>query len=149
MKIDSRGLAVSTESEGAIHAIDHYAHELLSLGTNAAAVQAAADANPGCAMLQACCASTFLYSQTTAGARKSAPHLARAESAPSWQKSSHYTVAHNWFHLATLYLSELRFDDVRSAYRKYVWGYSPDAVVEQTDAILLLWYLERRWAESI
>jgi tetratricopeptide (TPR) repeat protein len=278
MKFDSRGLAVSTESDGAIHAIDHYAHELLSLGTAAAAVQAAADANPGCAMLQACCASTFLYSQTTAGARKAAPYLNRAESrlgeltereqvfikavkagcvgdfeaaltfyeqiadrwprdmvaaklaefhffetglaarqlevmrkaaaanpdvshvlamhafalelngerehadevarsalaidpdtmwaqhcrahvfagqsriaegiaameqyAPSWQKFSHYTVAHNWFHLATLYLSELRFDAVRSAYRKYIWGYSPDAVVEQTDAILLLWYLE-------
>jgi tetratricopeptide (TPR) repeat protein len=278
MKFDSRGLAVTTESDDAIHAIDHYAHELLSLGTDAAAVQAAADANPDCAMLQACAASTFLYSQTTAGSRKGAPYLARAETrlgeltereqvfigavkagcagdfesalalyeqiadrwprdmvaaklaefhffetglasrqldlmrkaaaansdkshvlamhafalelnaereradevaraalaidpntmwaqhcrahvfagqsriaegiaamedyAPSWQKFSHYTVAHNWFHLATLYLSELRFDDVRNAYRKYIWGNSPEAVVEQTDSILLLWYLE-------
>ena len=278
MKFDSRGLEVSTESDDAIHAIDHYAHELLSLGTDVAAVQAAADANPDCAMLQACCASTFLYSQTTAGAKQAIPYLARAESrigdltereqvfinavkagcagdferalalyeqiadrwprdmvaaklaefhffetglaarqlelmrkaaaanpdvshviamhafalelnaereradevarsalaidpntmwaqhcrahvfagqsriaegiaameqyAPSWQKFSHYTVAHNWFHLATLYLSDLRFDDVRNAYRKYIWGYSPGAVVEQTDAILLLWYLE-------
>src|SRR3984957_10947508 len=278
MKFDSRGLEVSTGSDDAIRAIDHYAHELLSLGTDVAAVQAAADANPECAMLQACCASTFLYSQTTAGARQAAPYLARAETrlgdltareqvfinalkagcagdfegaltlyeqiidrwprdmiaaklaefhffetglavrqlevmrkaaaanpdvshvlamhafalelnvereradevaraalaidpdtmwaqhcrahvfagqsriadgiatveqyAPSWQKFSHYTVAHNWFHLATLYLSDLRFDDVRNAYRKYIWGYSPNAVVEQTDAILLLWYLE-------
>jgi tetratricopeptide (TPR) repeat protein len=278
MKLDNRGLAVSTESEGAIHAIDDYARELLSLGARAAAVQAAADEYPDCAMLQACCASTFLYSQTTAGAKQAAPYIARAESrfaelterervfinavkagcvgdfdgalalyeqmadrwprdviaaklaefhffqtglaarqlelmrkvaaanpdvshvlamhafalelnaereradevaqaalaldpdtmwaqhcrahvfagqsriaegiavmeryAPSWQKFSHYTVAHNWFHLATLYLSELRFDDARNAYRKYIWGYSPDMVVEQTDAILLLWYLE-------
>ena len=278
MKFDSRGLEVSTGSDDAIRAIDHYAHELLSLGTDAAAVQAAADANPECAMLQACCASTFLYSQTTAGAGQALPYLARAETrladltereqvfinavkagcigdfegalalyeqiidrwprdtiaaklaefhffetglaarqlelmrkaaaanpdvshvlamhafalelnvereraaevaraalaidpdtmwaqhcrahvfagqsriadgiatveqyAPSWQKFSHYTVAHNWFHLATLYLSDLRFDDVRNAYRKYIWGYSPNAVVEQTDAILLLWYLE-------
>ncbi len=278
MKFDNRGLAISTDSDGAVHAIDHYAHELLSLGTDVAAVQAAADAYPGCAMLQACCASTFLYSQTTAGARQAAPYLARAETrigdltereqvfitavktgcagdfegalalyeqitdrwprdvvaaklaefhffetglavrqlevmrkaaaanpdvshvlamhafalelnrdrdradevalaalaidpetmwaqhcrahvfagqsriaegivaierySPSWNKFSHYTVAHNWFHLATLYLNELRFDDVRNAYRKYIWGNSPDAVVEQTDAILLLWYLE-------
>jgi tetratricopeptide (TPR) repeat protein len=278
MKFDSRGLEVSTGSDDAIRAIDHYAHELLSLGTDAAAVQAAADANPDCAMLQACCASTFLYSQTTAGSKKAAPYLARAEIrfgdltereqmfinavkagctgdfegalalyeriidrwprdilaaklaefhffetglasrqlevmrkaaaanpdvshvlamhafalelnaereraddvaraalaidpstmwaqhcrahvfagqsriaegiavveqyAPSWNKFSHYTVGHNWFHLATLYLSDLRFDDVRNAYRKYIWRYSPGAVVEQTDAILLLWYLE-------
>jgi tetratricopeptide (TPR) repeat protein len=278
MKSDSRGLEVSTDSDDAIYAIDHYAHELLSLGTDVAAVQAAADANPECPMLQACCGSTFLYSQTTAGAKQALPYLARAATrigdlterervfinavkagcvgdfeaalalyeqiidrwprdvlaaklaefhffetglasrqlevmrkaaaanpdvshvlamhafalelnaerdraddvartalaidrdtmwaqhcrahvfagqsriaegiaaieqyAPSWQKFSHYTVAHNWFHLATLYLSDLRFDDVRNAYRKYIWGYSPNAVVEQTDAILLLWYLE-------
>ena len=65
MKFYSRGLEVSTESDDAIRAIDHYARELLSLGTDAAAVQAAADANLDCAMLQACCASTFLYTQTT------------------------------------------------------------------------------------
>jgi tetratricopeptide (TPR) repeat protein len=278
MKFDNRGLAVTTESDEAIRAIDHYAHELLALGTDTAAVQSAADAHPDCAMLQACCASTFLYSQTTVGARQASPYLARAETrladltereqvfikavkagcagdfesalalyeqiaerwprdmvaaklaefhffetglaqrqlevmrkaaaanpdvshvlamhafalelngardradqvaraalaidpntmwaqhcrahvfagqsriaegiaameqyAPSWQKFSHYTVAHNWFHLATLYLSELRFDAVRNAYRKYIWGFSPDAVVEHTDSILLLWYLE-------
>ena len=79
MKFDSRGLEVSTESDDAVHAIDHYAYELLSLGTDAAAVQAAADANPECAMLQACCASMFLYSQTTAGAKQALPYLARAE----------------------------------------------------------------------
>ena len=43
------------------------------------AVQAAADEYPDCAMLQACCASTYLYSQTTAGAKRAAPYLARAE----------------------------------------------------------------------
>jgi tetratricopeptide (TPR) repeat protein len=78
-----------------------------------------------------------------AGQSRIAEGIATIEQyAPSWQKFSHYTVAHNWFHLATLYLSDLRFDDVRNAYRKYIWGYSPNAVVEQTDAILLLWYLE-------
>ena len=79
MKFDSRGLEVSTESDDAIRAIDHYARELLSLATDAAAVQAAADANLDCAMLQACCASTFLYTQTTAGSKKAGSYLARAE----------------------------------------------------------------------
>jgi tetratricopeptide (TPR) repeat protein len=278
MKSDRRGLAVTTDSDKAIVAIDHYAHELLALGSDTAAVQSAAESNPDCAMLQAYCASTFLYSQTTADARLALPYLARAEGrlsdltereqlfigavkagctgdferalalyeqiiehwprdmvaaklaefhffetglaarqlaltrkaaaaspdvshvlamhafalelngerdhadevaraalafdpytmwaqhcrahvfagqariadgitameqyAPSWQRFSHYTVAHNWFHLATLYLANLRFDDVRDAYRKYIWGCSPDAVVEHTDSILLLWYLE-------
>ena len=278
MKHDSRGLAVTTDSDSVIRAIDHYAHELVSLGSNSALVRYAADANPGCAMLQAYAASMFLYSQTTADAKKAAPYLARArerlgdltereqvfiravdagcagdfesalkhyetiadrwprdmvaakiaefhffetglaerqlelmrkaaaasadishvlamhafalelngdceradevalqalaidrdsmwaqhcrahvfagrsliaeginvmeEYAPSWQQYSHYVVSHNWFHLATLYLAELRFDAVRDAYRKYIWGVTPDAVVEHTDAILLLWYIE-------
>ncbi len=78
MKHDSRGLAVTTDSDSVIRAIDHYAHELVSLGSNSALVRYAADANPGCAMLQAYAASMFLYSQTTADAKKAAPYLARA-----------------------------------------------------------------------
>jgi tetratricopeptide (TPR) repeat protein len=290
MKLDHRGLQVTTDSDAAIGAIDHYANELLALGADTASVQAAADANPDCAMLQALTASTFLYSQTTVAAKDAAPYLARAENrladltereqtfiaavkagcagdveralalyeaiaerwprdmvaaklaefhffetglarrqlelmskaaaaspdvshvlamhafalelsgdreradevaqhalqldpltmwaqhcrahvfagqariaegiaameayAPSWQKFSHYVVGHNWFHLATLYLADLRFGAVSDAYRKYVWGYTPDAVVEQTDSILLLWYVElaggtvdREWRE--
>lgn len=53
MKLDHRGLQVTTDSDAAIGAIDHYAHELLALGADTASVQAAADANPDCAMLQA------------------------------------------------------------------------------------------------
>ena len=278
MKYDSRGLAVSTDSDAVIDAIDHYAHELLSLGSNSGLVRSAADANLDCAMLQAYAASLFLYSQTSADAKKAAPYLARArerlgdltereqvfisavdagcagdfesalklyetiadrwprdmvaakiaefhffetglahrqldvmrkaaaanpdishvlamhafalelngdcdradevalkalaidrdsmwaqhcrahvfagqsripegirvmeEYAPSWNRYSRYVVSHNWFHLATLYLAELRFDAVSDASRKYIWGVTPDAVVEHTDAILLLWYIE-------
>ena len=99
--------------------------------------QAALAIDPNTMWAQHCRAHVF------AGQSRIAEGIAAMEQyAPSWQKFSHYTVAHNWFHLATLYLSDLRFDDVRNAYRKYIWGYSPNAVVEQTDAILLLWYLE-------
>ncbi|MDO8433235.1 MAG: hypothetical protein Q7S58_12580 [Candidatus Binatus sp.] len=278
MKYDSRGLPVTTDSDAVIRAIDSYAHELVSLGSNSALVRAAADSNPGCAILQAYAASLFLYSQTTADAKRAAPYLSRAierlgdltereqvfiravnagcagdfesalqlyetiaerwprdivaakiaefhffetglarrqldvmskaaaanpdishvlamhafalelngdrdradevaltalaidydtmwaqhcrahvfagqsriaegiaameQYAPSWNRYSHYVISHNWFHLATLYLADLRFDAVSSAYRKYIWGVAPDAVVEHTDAILLLWYVE-------
>jgi tetratricopeptide (TPR) repeat protein len=62
--------------------------------------------------------------------------------APTWEKFSHYTVAHNSFHLATLHLDNREFDAVRDLYRAKIWGFEPGAVVEQTDAILLLWYTE-------
>ena len=62
--------------------------------------------------------------------------------APSWEKFSHYTVAHNSFHLGALHLDNREFDHVRDLYRGKIWGFEPDLVVEQTDAILLLWYTE-------
>ncbi|HYL58179.1 MAG TPA: hypothetical protein VEU51_04865, partial [Candidatus Acidoferrales bacterium] len=78
-----------------------------------------------------------------AGQARIAEGIAAMEGyAPSWQRFSHYVVGHNWFHLATLYLADLKFATVRDAYRKYVWDFTPDAVVEQTDSILLLWYVE-------
>ncbi len=78
MKYDSRGLAVTTDSDAVVRAIDSYAHELVSLGSNSIKVRAAADANPDCAILQAYAASIFLYAQTSADAKKAAPYLARA-----------------------------------------------------------------------
>ncbi len=93
--------------------------------------------NPDSMWAQHCRAHVF------AGQGRIADGIAAMEEyAPSWDRYSHYVVSHNWFHLSTLYLSELRFDEVSSAYRKYIWGFMPNAVVEQTDAILLLWYVE-------
>ncbi len=62
--------------------------------------------------------------------------------APTWKQFSHYTVAHNSFHLGALLLDNRDFDPVRALYRESIWGFEPNAVVEQTDAILLLWYVE-------
>jgi hypothetical protein len=62
--------------------------------------------------------------------------------APSWQSFGPYIQAHNWFHLGVLYLANLERDRALEAYRRHIWGFTPDLVVEQTDAILLLWYLE-------
>jgi tetratricopeptide (TPR) repeat protein len=62
--------------------------------------------------------------------------------APAWKQFSHYTVAHNSFHLGALLLDNRDFDAVRALYRENIWGFERDAVVELTDAILLLWYVE-------
>jgi tetratricopeptide (TPR) repeat protein len=62
--------------------------------------------------------------------------------AADWPAFVHYIDSHNWFHLATLYLADLRYDDSLKAYREHIWGFTPELVVEHTDAILLLWYLE-------
>jgi tetratricopeptide (TPR) repeat protein len=62
--------------------------------------------------------------------------------APTWSRYSQYIQSHNWFHLATLYLAQLDFGRVLDAYRDHIWGFQPKEVVEHTDAILLLWYIE-------
>ena len=62
--------------------------------------------------------------------------------APTWNGFGQYIQSHNTFHLATLYRAELDFARVLDAYRRRIWGFQPDAVVEHTDAILLLWYVE-------
>ena len=278
MKLDRRGLPVSTGSDGAIHAIDHYTDQLLSLGPDAGSILEAANAFADCAMLQAYAASTYLYAQSPAQILPARPLLARArvnfddltlrerrfiegveagcdgdferaitayeqiarqwprdvvaaklaefhffqtgESArqlafmesiaeanrdcshlqsmyafalelcgrrdqaeavarealrlnpltmwaqhclahvfagqsriaqgiselegycDGWRGFGRYIQSHNWFHLATLYLANLDFQKARDAYHAQIWGFFPNQVVEQTDAILLLWYLE-------
>jgi tetratricopeptide (TPR) repeat protein len=74
--------------------------------------------------------------------------------APGWRSFGQYIQSHNWFHLATLYLMQLEFDRALDAYRHHIWGFQPDQIVEHTDAILLLWYVElaggkvqARWRE--
>jgi tetratricopeptide (TPR) repeat protein len=74
--------------------------------------------------------------------------------APGWRSFGQYIQAHNWFHLATLYLMQLDFDRALDAYRHHIWGFQSDEIVEHTDAILLLWYVElsggevqERWRE--
>ncbi len=74
--------------------------------------------------------------------------------APTWNRFGQYIQSHNTFHLATFHRAELDFPRVLDAYRRPIWGFQPDAVVEQTDAILLLWLVElaggdagSRWRE--
>jgi tetratricopeptide (TPR) repeat protein len=74
--------------------------------------------------------------------------------APRWKGFGQYIQSHNWFHLATLYLMQLDFARALDVYRHHIWGFQPEEIVEHTDAILLLWYVElaggevqERWRE--
>jgi len=62
--------------------------------------------------------------------------------APRWESKSQYIRSHNNFHLASLHLSRREFEKPVALLGERIWGVTPEAVVEHTDAILLLWYLE-------
>ena len=50
--------------------------------------------------------------------------------------------SHDAWHLALLYLEGLDVKSTMKVYREHVWGLTPDFVVEQLDAISLLWRVE-------
>ncbi len=62
--------------------------------------------------------------------------------APRWETKSQYIRSHNNFHLASLHLARREFEVPVALLGERIWGFAPDTVVEHTDAILLLWYLE-------
>jgi tetratricopeptide (TPR) repeat protein len=50
--------------------------------------------------------------------------------------------SHDAWHLALLYLEELDVAATMRVFRDHIWGITPDFVVEQLDAIALLWRIE-------
>jgi tetratricopeptide (TPR) repeat protein len=50
--------------------------------------------------------------------------------------------SHDAWHLALLHLEELDIDATMRVFRDHIWGITPDFVVEQLDAIALLWRIE-------
>jgi hypothetical protein len=50
--------------------------------------------------------------------------------------------SHDAWHLALLYLEELDVAATMRVFRDHIWGITPDFVVEQLDAISLLWRIE-------
>lgn len=62
--------------------------------------------------------------------------------APRWETKSQYIRSHNNFHLASLHLARREFEVPVAVLGSRIWGFTPEAVAEHTDAILLLWYLE-------
>src|SRR5581483_3955449 len=229
MKLDSRGLAVTTDSDRAIAAINHFIDAAVSLKPGMPDIIDAARREPDCPMLQidavaAGCDGDFdralaLYEaiidrwprdilavkiaefhcfetgeadrqlrimEKMAGANEDSPHAQamyafaleltglreRAEQvardalskdptcmwaqhclahvfgqqwrieegiealrsySSDWTRFGQYIRAHNWFHLAVLYLAQLDFARVLDAYRDHIWGFQSGEVVEHTD----------------
>jgi len=134
------------------HALAMYAFALELNGHLDRAEQVSRDAlrqDPECMWAQHCLA--HVYGEQ---ARVTEGIGALEKYAPVWTRYGQYIQAHNWFHLATLYLAQLDFDRALDAYQRHIWGFQSDEVVEHTDAILLLWYIElaggdagARWRE--
>lgn len=62
--------------------------------------------------------------------------------APRWENKSQYIRSHNSFHLAAFHVARRDFAPASELLHQKIWGFTTEAVVEHTDAILLLWYLE-------
>lgn len=61
---------------------------------------------------------------------------------PQLEKSMRVVHSHDAWHLALLYLEELEGERMLTIYRDHVWGFAPELVGEQIDAISLLWRAE-------
>jgi hypothetical protein len=69
--------------------------------------------------------------------------LARMQSfLPLLATSGRAIHSHDAWHLALLYLEELDVPATMRVFRDHIWGITPDFVVEQLDAIALLWRIE-------
>jgi tetratricopeptide (TPR) repeat protein len=139
-------------NEDSPHAQAMYAFALELTGLRERAEQVARDAlskDPTCMWAQHCLAHVFGQQWRI----EEGIEALRSYSS-DWTRFGQYIRAHNWFHLAVLYLAQLDFARVLDAYRDHIWGFQSGEVVEHTDAILLLWYVElagghagSRWRE--
>ena len=79
MKYDWRGLEVTTSSSDVIDAINHYAQQIMSAGTEANNILEAIRMNPEGFLLHCYTATFYLYSQTNESTCKALAHLQEAE----------------------------------------------------------------------
>lgn len=61
---------------------------------------------------------------------------------PVWETTARFIHGHNAWHLAVAKLDRLDRDGAMDLFHRHVWGFSPDFVAEQIDAIALLWRLD-------
>lgn len=83
MRTDYLGNLVSPGSDAALAAVDNFVDGFLSYETRAAEVVAAADAEPGSALLNAYAAILWLLLEAPEAAAQAAPYLDRAQAAPA------------------------------------------------------------------
>src|SRR5262245_52304565 len=61
---------------------------------------------------------------------------------PIWMSVGRVIHCHNSWHLGVAYVAELDLARAGEIFAHHVWGITPDLVVEQADAIALLWRIE-------
>ncbi len=61
---------------------------------------------------------------------------------PIWMSLGRVIHCHNAWHLGVAYVAELDYAGARNVFARHVWGITPELVVEQADAIALLWRIE-------
>lgn len=61
---------------------------------------------------------------------------------PELEKCQRLIHSHDAWHLALLHLEEMNAEAALEIHRRHVWGFAPDLVGEQIDAIALLWRME-------
>ena len=61
---------------------------------------------------------------------------------PIWIGAGRVIHSHNAWHLAVAHLEALDTERALELFRRHIWNITPDMVVEQVDAISLLWRLE-------
>ena len=73
---------------------------------------------------------------------------------PIWMSMGRVIHCHNSWHLGVAHVAELDYVSALDVFARHVWGITPDLVVEQADAIALLWRIEmagervdRHWTE--
>src|SRR6516165_5965367 len=73
---------------------------------------------------------------------------------PIWMSMGRVIHCHNAWHLGVAHVAELDRASALDVFARHVWGITPDLIVEQADAIALLWRVEmagervdKYWAE--
>jgi hypothetical protein len=61
---------------------------------------------------------------------------------PIWMSVGRVIHCHNAWHLGVAYVAQLERARARETFAHHVWGITPELIVEQADAIALLWRIE-------
>ncbi len=64
------------------------------------------------------------------------------EALPLWRQANRGIHSHNAWHLALMYLDQMKLEKIHALLKSDLWGIMPDAVFEQLDTIALLWRLD-------
>ncbi len=131
-------IAAPNAGDAGFLAMRAFAHELTGARASAQRIAETALAiDPSMAWAHHTLAHVYLLSgDLDTGLRRLTPALA------GWRRGGRVIHAHNAWHLALFHWERLDTAAVDELFRQDIWGYAPDLVPEQLDAIALLWRLD-------